>query len=278
MQVERIAAFTADGKGGNPAGVVVGSTHPAEAEMQQIARDLGYSETVFAASQTDGRWRVRYFSPEAEVAFCGHATVALGAVLGHRFGAGRFELVLNGGEISVEAGTDGRATLTSPPTRSALLAPALRDEIMGLFGLVEADLDPALAPRMGNAGNDHPIFLLRERRRLKAMAYPFDVVKALMARENLTTICLVWRERNDLFHVRNAFAIGGVVEDPATGAAAAALAGALVDARWPGLVDGGRFTILQGEDMGAPSLLEVEVTGLPGDRVRVSGAASEIRG
>ena len=130
MQVERIAAFTAEGNGGNPAGVVVADAHPGEAEMQRIARDLGYSETVFAASRQDGKWRVRYFSPEAEVAFCGHATVALGAVLGHRFGAGRFELVLNGGEISVEAGTDGGATLTSPPTRSAMLAPALRDEIM----------------------------------------------------------------------------------------------------------------------------------------------------
>lgn len=276
MQVERIAAFTADGKGGNPAGVVVGSAHPAEAEMQQIARDLGYSETVFAASQADGRWRVRYFSPEAEVAFCGHATVALGAVLGHRFGAGRFGLVLNNGEISVEAGTNGRAALTSPPTRSAMLDPDLRDEIMDLFGLSEADLDPALAPRMGNAGNNHPILMLKDRKRLAAMAYPFDKVKAVMEREMLTTICLVWRERNDLFHVRNAFAIGGVVEDPATGAAAAAFAGALVDACWPGLADGGRFTIRQGGDMGAPSLLEVEVTGLPGDRVRVSGAANEI--
>ncbi|MGK7653942.1 PhzF family phenazine biosynthesis protein [Roseovarius sp. B08] len=40
---------------------------PADAEMQHLAAQVGYSETVFAARQGDGRWRVRYFSPEAEV-------------------------------------------------------------------------------------------------------------------------------------------------------------------------------------------------------------------
>ena len=50
--------------------------------------------------QGDG-WRVRYFAPEIEVPFCGHATIALGAVLGERFGEGRYKLYLNDSEISV---------------------------------------------------------------------------------------------------------------------------------------------------------------------------------
>ena len=48
--------------------------------MQRIAAEVGYSETAFAMRDGD-RWRVRYFSPEAEVPFCGHATIALGAAL-----------------------------------------------------------------------------------------------------------------------------------------------------------------------------------------------------
>lgn len=274
--IERIAAFSIDGRGGNPAGVVIADRLPDPAKMQAIARSVGYSETVFAARLPDGKWRTRYFSPEAEVAFCGHATIALGAMLGRRFGTGRYDLTLNGGDISVEAGKDGTATLTSPPSRSAPLVAATREAILAHFALSEADLDPRLPPRLGNAGNNHPILLLRDRARLAAMDYPFDAVKALMEREGWTTICLAVAERPDLFHVRNAFAIGGVREDPATGAAAAALAGTLVDCGWPGLAGGGRFIIRQGEDMGAPSILSVTVTGHPGDPVRVSGATAAI--
>jgi len=97
-----------------------------------------------------------------------------------------------------------------------------------------------------------------------------------MARERLTTICLIQIADDRLFHARNAFAIGGVVEDPATGAAAAALAGALVDLDWSGLSGGGSFRLLQGEDMGMPSVLNVAVTGRRGDPVRVSGATRRI--
>ena len=59
----RLAAFTKDPKGGNPAGVWIGDAHPNEAEMQRIAADVGYSETAFLAPESSRGWRVRYFSP-----------------------------------------------------------------------------------------------------------------------------------------------------------------------------------------------------------------------
>jgi PhzF family phenazine biosynthesis protein len=62
MDVLKIAAFS-DGKtGGNPAGVLIAGAHPSEAEMRQIAAEVGFSETAFAAP-LDAGWRVRYFSP-----------------------------------------------------------------------------------------------------------------------------------------------------------------------------------------------------------------------
>jgi PhzF family phenazine biosynthesis protein len=83
---------------------------------------------------------------------------------------------------------------------------------------------------------------------------------------------LVWRAPGDghVFHVRDPFPVGGVVEDPATGAAAAAF-GAY--AREPGLVPGeAELTLHQGEDLGRPGTLTVRLT--PDDpRVRVTGAA-----
>ena len=66
----------------------------------------------------------------------------------------------------------------------------------------------------------------------------------------------------------------GVLEDPATGAAAAAFAGYLRDMRWP---HGGEFTIQQGEDMGAPSLINVVLGEVPGSPVRVSGQTRQLR-
>src|SRR5580765_7402767 len=83
----RLAAFTTDPHGGNPAGVWIGPALPTDADMLRIAAEVGYSETAFLApdgSGLAGRYRVRYFSPLAEVPFCGHATIATGVALGER--------------------------------------------------------------------------------------------------------------------------------------------------------------------------------------------------
>ncbi len=90
MNILKIAAFADDNKGGNPAGVVICDEMPEEKEMFGIAKQLGYSETAFLKPFKDG-WRIRYFSPEIEVPFCGHATIAIGAVLGDRFGEGVYQ-------------------------------------------------------------------------------------------------------------------------------------------------------------------------------------------
>lgn len=271
----RLAAFSDGATGGNPAGVVVRDTLPPEADMQRIAADVGYSETVFAAPEGEA-WRVRYFAPEGEVAFCGHATVALGSVLAARAGEGRFPLILNTGAISVEARRAGggfHATLTSPPTRSAAADPALVTAASALFGLEAGDLDPALPPGLAQAGNDHLILALRHRATLAAMTYALGDGARLMRAHGLTTIDLVWSETPRRFHSRNAFAVGGVLEDPATGAAAAALSGYLRDIGWP---HGGAIEIVQGEDMGARSLLHAEIGETAGEGIRVSGTTRTI--
>ncbi len=94
MNLKRIAAFADGTKGGNPAGVLISDNLPEDAEMRRIAAEVGYSETAFAMPQGDA-WRVRYFSPESEVPFCGHATIALGAALAQQQGDGVFPLILN---------------------------------------------------------------------------------------------------------------------------------------------------------------------------------------
>lgn len=274
-QVDRIAAFSDGPDGGNPAGVLIVDTLPPDAEMQRIAADVGYSETAFAAPQGDG-WRVRYFAPVGEVAFCGHATIALGAQLAQRFGDGEYALQLNDAQISVEGQRTGdqvAATLVSPPTHSRAVADDVLAEALALFALKPDDLNPNLPPAIANAGNDHLILALKSRDRLTQMDYDLTHGADFMRAQAFTTINLIWAETPRLFHSRNAFASGGVLEDPATGAAAAALAGYLRDLDWPhdGIVD-----IVQGEDMGARSLLRIEIGETPGAGVRVSGTARAI--
>ncbi|MGJ8545217.1 MAG: PhzF family phenazine biosynthesis protein [Sulfitobacter sp.] len=272
MDIQRIAAFSKDGRGGNPAGVVIAQDALPAPQMQAIAAQVGYSETVFASPAPGGAWQVRYFSPESEVPFCGHATIALGAALAQRAEAGaeipeRFELRIPAGQIAVEAGQDG-ITLTSPPTRSAAVDPARLEAALALLGLTLDDLDPQLPPAHIHAGADHLLLPIARREVLARMGYDLDAGRALMQAQGLVTIMLVHIEGPQRFAVRNAFASGGVLEDPATGAAAAAFAGYLRDQNWP---HGNGFRITQGEDMGAPSEINVTLTDAPGSPVRVSG-------
>lgn len=276
MEVLKLAAFSQNGKGGNPAGVAFYDEMPAEDEMLAIAKEVGYSETAFLVKQADG-WRVRYFAPEMEVPFCGHATIALGAALGERFGEGTYKLFLNQSEISVRAEKTSEgafeATLQSPQTHSEDVPAEFLKKILASFQLKVDSLAPAFPPRFASAGAKHLILFLKDRKTLADMTYPFDEVRALMSEQGLVTISLLWQESESVFHSRNAFASGGVYEDPATGAAAAALAGYLRDINWQGKAT---FTIFQGEDMGVPSRLTVAFTPKAGESVSVSGEVRHI--
>jgi len=276
MKVLHIAAFSNGQHGGNPAGVVICDTLPEAAAMQKVAAEIGYSESVFAAPVGDA-WRVRYFAPEVEVDFCGHATIALGAVLARHEGPGLFALETKRARISVEghiSEADWGASFQSPPTRGCPVAPEILEEALDLFGLRFANLDPRIPPALAHGGADHLVLALRDRETLREMRYDLEKGQALAEREGIVTFNIVYAESAQLFHARNPFPLGGVYEDPATGAAAAALAGYLRDIRWP---HGGGITIHQGEDMGVPSRLQADIASERGASIRVSGSARNLR-
>lgn len=276
MEILKIAAFSDGSTGGNPAGVVIGDRHPSVDDMQRIAGEVGFSETVFAAP-LDKKWRVRYFSPESEVPFCGHATIALVAAMAMKFGTGEFDLMLNDANVMVSGQKNGelfQAALQSPPTKSAHADAVIVQDALGIFGYSQGDLDPRIPPARAHGGADHLILALKDRRTLAAMEYCLDAGRAFMNAHNIVTIALIVAETNDVFHARNAFASGGVLEDPATGAAAAALAGYLRDIGWPHT---NAINIIQGEDMGERSLLRAEFSDEVGSSVRLMGTARVMR-
>ena len=273
----RLAAFALDPAGGNPAGVWIGPELPPPAEMQRIAVEVGYSETAFLAPDGTGRpnaLRVRYFSPAAEVPFCGHATIAAGVALAERSGPGRLLFETNDGVVTVDTqeGPDGhlRATLTSVRPRVRVAEPTLVAAALAAVGWTSEGLDPALPPAVAYAGASHLVLAVASYDTLRTLAYDFDRVRSIMLAADLTTLQLVWREAVDRFRARDPFPVGNVVEDPATGAAAAAFGAYL---RWRDeLVPPARFTIRQGVEMGRPGLIEVEVPDADGG-IRVTGTA-----
>jgi PhzF family phenazine biosynthesis protein len=273
VKVNRLAAFSSDPAGGNPAGVVLADGELPESAMLQLAADIGYSETAFLVHADIRTYDVRYFSPVAEVPFCGHATIAAGVMLG----AGGWLFRTRSGEVTVDVtrppGGPVTATLTSVTPRVADLAADDLAELLAASHWTLADLDPQLPPRVAYAGAYHPILAAREHARLGRLDYDVDRLRTLMLARDWTTIDLVWRESARTFHARNPFPVGGVYEDPATGAAAAAFGAYLSHL---GMVEPpATVTIHQGSEMGRPSTLLVQLSS-DDDRIRVSGTAVHI--
>ncbi|AXK35931.1 PhzF family phenazine biosynthesis isomerase [Streptomyces armeniacus] len=288
--VLRYTAFSRTPDGGNPAGVVLDARGLSDERMLAIAAEVGYSETAFLTPPPDGlagavpgrAFTVRYFSPVAEVPFCGHATVAAALALAESSaGPGELLFATPAGTIPVAVTRnedDGfRATLSSVEPHSMPVDDADLTEALAALGWRRDELDPVVPPRLAFGGARHLVLAAGTRERLAALDYDFARLKALMLRLDLTTLQLVWRdpasESGTVFHVRDPFPVGGVVEDPATGAAAAAFGGYV---RELGLVpEAATLTLHQGDDMGRPGVLTVELRA--GDpRVHVSGAGTRI--
>lgn len=271
-QLYRLAAFSTSQAGGNPAGVWLGEALPDAAAMQRIATEVGYSETAFVAPLDGTERHIRYYSPLREISFCGHATIAAGVVLGQTAGAGRYRLQTAVGEVLVEVFRDGEqwlAALTSVEPEQRAVPPGWLERVLEALDWRPEELDPALPPMLAYAGAWHLVLAAGSAARLARLDYDVERLKALMEDAGLVTLQLVYREDELVFQARNPFPVGGVVEDPATGAAAAALGGYL---RAAGLMPvPGELLIRQGEAMGRPSELRVRVPAAGG--IRVSGAA-----
>lgn len=261
MTIDRLCAFTTDPKGGNPAGVWVGDRLPDGETMQSIAAEVGFPETAFVMPKSGLTRTIRYFSPQGEVPFCGHATIATGVLLGQTQGAGTYELstIVGMVPVQVQQSESGHweAALTSVEPQQRSVDPAIVTEALAALDWKQDELDLQLPPILAYAGSWHLVIAVREADRLAKLNYDFDRLKAFMILHELLTLQLVWRESETRFHSRNPFPVGGVIEDPATGSAAAALGGYL---RSIGAVKTpATISIGQGAAIGRPSQLTVDI-------------------
>ncbi|AXX92029.1 PhzF family protein [Malaciobacter molluscorum LMG 25693] len=270
MKVEKVSAFAYENRGGNPAGVLILDETLSEKQMLEIAKEINYSETAFLLKQGNS-FRIRYFSPETEIVFCGHATIASGFVLGQKFGLGMYDLVLNDDKIQIEVTKNNNKIFTSinsVKTYTYEIEEDYINNIIGAFSFTRNDLNEKYPIKVSFSGINNLILFVKNKNTLQEMKYDFEEVKELMINKNIVTINILWEENKNLFHSRNAFAYGGVYEDPATGSAAISLGEYL---RSMGIKKSGEIEILQGFDMKQPSQLFVSFNEVPNSSIKVSG-------
>ncbi|GAB3127827.1 PhzF family phenazine biosynthesis isomerase [Tsukamurella serpentis] len=279
----RYVAFADGPEGGNPAGLVLDAAHLSEERMLRVAGEVGYPETAFVIgqrSQPDGvrRVRVRYFSPSAEVPFCGHATVALASALAERGGTGDLVFETASGDVLVTTGRTGpgpiQVAFTSVEPRARSIPADRWSHLLGLLGLTDDDIADGYPPLEVFAGSWHPILVLADRELFRQFSFAPAPLAELMGDVWTGTVTVLHRRSEQEYEARNLFPAGRITEDPATGSAAASTGAYL---REIGKVPEGRHVrIAQGTRVGRPSRLEVDIP--PSGGITVTGTATEISG
>ncbi|NMO15219.1 PhzF family phenazine biosynthesis protein [Pyxidicoccus fallax] len=284
MRLTLVDAFTQTPGAGNRAGVVLDAAGLDAEAMQRIARVMGASETAFMLSApAEGTVRLRYFAPAEEIPFCGHATVATFHLLAERGvlkAPGTYRLECKAGtlDVELEATTQGVRAWIVTPRLPWVESPVPLEAVMSLVGGTVEMVDRAL-PVLRNG---HRVMVpLRRREDVWALAPRSVALAETLRPHGLSGVYVFSRETKDASSVAHAryFVPGiGVAEDPVTGSAAGpigmylATQGVLV---LPG--EGGtvRARIEQGDAIGKPGRIDVEVTGRAGqpERARIGGIA-----
>lgn len=271
----QLLAFAAEPGGGNPAGVVLDATSLDDAQMQRIAADLGHPETAFVTAREGDRVAVRYFSPDDEVPFCGHATIATAVALAEIEGAGSYVFDTAAGAVDVVTERDAEGAMvagfTSVEPRVIDLEPEVADRLLGLMGLTRDDLDERMPLAQSFAGNLHPVVAVTAREVFDTFTFDPGAMRELLDERGWKGTAIVVHVEGGLAdglvaEARNLFPVGDITEDPATGSAAASLGAYLRDR--VGVPAPFGFTVRQGRHIGRPSVLKVDVPASGGIVVR----------
>ncbi|HEX2979761.1 MAG TPA: PhzF family phenazine biosynthesis protein [Anaerolineaceae bacterium] len=254
LPLYQVDAFTDQPFKGNPAGVcLLDQAHP-EGWMQALAAELKHSETAFLLPEADG-YRLRWFTPAAEVKLCGHGTLASAHVL---FETGRVEpqgtacfYTLSG--LLTACQSDGWTELNFPATQAQ---PAAAPEgMLAALGISE----PLF---VGKNGMDYLVEVAEEDQ-VRALKPDFAALKSVPARGVIVTT----RGGGEFDFVSRFFApFVGVNEDPVTGSAHCTLA-----PYWSAKLGKDQFTAYQASPRGGVLRLL-----LAGGRVLIRGQAVTI--
>jgi PhzF family phenazine biosynthesis protein len=280
LPVAIVDAFTTTPGQGNRAGVVTEARGLDAAAMVKAASAVAASETAFVFRDRD-TLRLRYFTPEAEIPFCGHATVATMHYLaetGEDSGPGKIEIQCGIGSLNVEIDGDRTVWIDAGAVEWSECGDALEQHALALLESVPPLRDASL-PVLKSRGILYVPLARRED--LWRLSPDWDRLAGLKSAEDIMGVyafTLETVEPGNVSHGRFFAPAVGIREDPVTGAASVPLADYL--ARF-GIIklpaEGGtvRARAEQGDAMGKPGRVELEVTGAPGNvqGVRIGGRA-----
>ena len=259
--------FTQTRFSGNPLAVVLESDGLDKDGMQMIAREFNLAETVFVMQPANpgSRAMLRIFTPKAELPFAGHPTVGtavlLGCMSGYNLGVHDMVLEETVGlvhcTVEAQGREQGRASFVLPRLPERMEGAVGADEAAAALGLNADDIGFG-SPSRWSAGvpaNFVPVRNLEAMSRAEPAA-SFETVFGRNGRGIAYLYCGETSEPGHHFHARMFAPSFGIVEDPATGAAAAAFAGVVMEISHPADGEHG-FVIEQGYEMGRPSQIEL---------------------
>ncbi len=281
-QVRIVDAFTNQRYAGNPCGVVPKADGLSDAQMQAIARELNLSETAFVFPSQLATFRVRFFTPQAEIPLAGHPTIATMHTLVEE---GRIDLAkgptrvtqeLNIGvlpvDIALDADRNVRVVMTqAKPEFQRRLD---RNVYAEAFGMAPTDMlqeAPAQVVSTGTPQAMVPVKSLDVLKRLKPNWQHLSDLESVSDYFSIHVFAMEAFDPKHRTHARHYLASQGF-EDPVTGSATGAMAAYL----WKyGLIREATYTVEQGHLMGRPGIVEVEVDGDGDDptAVRIAGTA-----
>jgi trans-2,3-dihydro-3-hydroxyanthranilate isomerase len=276
--------FTNNRFEGNPLAVFTDGDGLSDDQMLAIAREMNLSETVFVQKPTEEEAlaRLRIFTTKEELKLAGHPVIGtwfLLAELGvvpaqdggvhilQETGAGILPV-----EIRFKDGRPQRVTMTQ---KEAIFKPAKIDKkkLAVALGISTKDFDPKLVPEFVSTGIFNLMVPLRNRVALGKIAMNMTELRRLQGKNATMAYCFALGSNGKVFS--RGMLPWELYEDAATGSAAGSLGAYLV--RNGKLAPGHTLSILQGVEMGRPSLIEVEVTQSGKKLVpRVSGAAVKV--
>ncbi|PLX45025.1 MAG: phenazine biosynthesis protein PhzF [Hyphomicrobiales bacterium] len=267
--------FTRTKCAGNPLAVVLDAEGLDTDEMQAIAREFNLSETVFLLPPADpGHSAVlRIFTPRAELPFAGHPTVGAAVQLAaDKYGAPSQAqdaiLVLDEAIGPVRVGVrlapdePAFAEFDLPKLPEAQGAPPSTDSLCAALGLTHGEIGfENHKPSQWSAGLPFVFVPLRDLQTVRKAEVNLAAWKDSFAGHpaELFVYCRETEHRDNHFHARMFAPTAGILEDPATGSAAAAFAGVI--RHFDSLPDGTHvYRVEQGFEMGRPSILNIEIS------------------
>lgn len=289
MLFKIVDAFAERLFGGNAAGVVIireGESFPTNDIMLKVAAELRYSETAFVKLLGDNRFKIRFFTPVAEVELCGHATIGAFHALLEEGMVERdsvYEVETLQGVLGVEVKENGSILMdmAKPQLYEYIKDKDAVDELYSIMGLQHADghgvcnVSPQLYlhPRIVSTGLRDIVLPVANEEELYKVAPDFAALAELSKRYNVVGVhTFTCNSKDGRVHARNFAPLYGIDEEAATGTSNGALACYLFDY---GIVAGNQtVNVIQGEKMGRPSLISAQILLRGGElSVKVGGRA-----